>query len=72
MSYQKSSDDWTTARARRARPGVPRRKGAAQLLGAGLTRLSVRYISHKPKQTPLVMRIRDLTATRTRYGYFRI
>jgi putative transposase len=32
----------------------------------------VRYISHKPDQTPLVMRIRDLAATRTRYGYFRI
>jgi len=34
-SWQKSSDAWTTARARRARPGVPRRKRAAQLLGAG-------------------------------------
>jgi putative transposase len=32
----------------------------------------VRYISHKPDQAPLVMRIRDLAATRTRYGYFRI
>jgi len=32
----------------------------------------VRYISRKPDQTPLVMRIRDLAATRTRYGYFRI
>jgi putative transposase len=32
----------------------------------------VRYISHKPDQTPLVMRIRDLAATRTRYGYFQI
>ena len=32
----------------------------------------MRYISHKPDQTPLVMRIHDLAATRTRYGYFRI
>ena len=38
----------------------------------GVQRSSVRYISHKPDQTPLVMRIRDLAATRTRYGYFRI
>ncbi len=35
-------------------------------------RSSVRYISHKPDQTPLVMRTRDLAATRMRYGYFRI
>jgi len=32
----------------------------------------VRYISHKLDQTPLVRRIRDLAATQTRYGYFRI
>ena len=32
----------------------------------------MRCISHKPDQTPLVMRIRDLATTRTRYGYFRI
>ncbi|VVT32290.1 conserved hypothetical protein [Sphingomonas aurantiaca] len=32
----------------------------------------MRYISPKPDQTPLVMRIRDLAATRTRYGYFSI
>lgn len=32
----------------------------------------MRYISHKPDQTSRVMRIRDLAATRTRYGYFRI
>lgn len=38
----------------------------------GVERSSVRYISHKPDQTSLVMRIRDLAATRTRYGYFRI
>ena len=38
----------------------------------GVERSSVRYISHLPDQTPLVMRIRDLAATRTRYGYFRI
>jgi putative transposase len=38
----------------------------------GVERSSVRYISHKPDQTPLVMRIRDLAATRTRFGYFRM
>jgi putative transposase len=38
----------------------------------GIEPSSVRYISHKLDQTPLVMRIRDVTATRTRYGYFRI
>ena len=38
----------------------------------GVERSSVRYISHKPDQTSRVMRIRDLAATRTRYGYFRI
>ena len=32
----------------------------------------MRYVSHRPDQTPLVMRIRDWAATRTRYGYFRI
>ncbi|NLS26370.1 hypothetical protein S2M10_13520 [Sphingomonas sp. S2M10] len=32
----------------------------------------MRYISHRPDQTPLMMRIRDLAAARTRYGYFRI
>ena len=37
----------------------------------GAERSWVRYVSHRPDQTPLVMRIRDLAATRTRYGYFR-
>ena len=37
-----------------------------------MDRSSVRYISHKPDQTPLRLRIRDLAATRMRYGYFRI
>jgi putative transposase len=32
----------------------------------------VRYRSHRPDQAPLLLRIRDLAATRTRYGYFRI
>jgi len=32
----------------------------------------VRYVSHRPDQTPLVRRIRDLAAVRTRYGYYRI
>jgi putative transposase len=38
----------------------------------GAERSSVRYTSHSRDQTLLVMRIRDLAATRTRYGYFRI
>ena len=32
----------------------------------------MRYVSHRPDQAPLILRIRDLAATRTRYGYFRI
>jgi len=32
----------------------------------------VRYVSHKPDQAPLRLRIHDLAATRMRYGYFRI
>ena len=32
----------------------------------------MRYISHGPDQAPLMLRIRDLAATQTRYGYFRI
>ncbi len=32
----------------------------------------MRYVSRQPDQAPLVLRIRDLAATRTRYGYFRI
>ena len=41
-------------------------------LALGVDRSSVRYVSHRPDQTPLVRRIRDLAARRTRYGYFRI
>jgi len=32
----------------------------------------VRYVSHKPDQAPLRLRIHDLAAARMRYGYFRI
>jgi transposase-like protein len=32
----------------------------------------VLYVSHRPDQAPLMLCIRDLAATRTRYGYFRI
>ena len=32
----------------------------------------MRYVSHGLDQTPLLLRIRDLAAARTRYGYFRI
>jgi putative transposase len=48
---------------------VSERRGCSAL---GVERSSVRYISHGPDQAPLVMRIRDLAATRTRYCYFRI
>jgi transposase InsO family protein len=41
-------------------------------LALGVDRSSVRYVSHRPDQAPLMLRIRDLAATRTRYGYFRI
>jgi putative transposase len=68
----KSSDAWAAARTRRARPGVHgiSERRSCSVLGA--ERSSVRYVSHRPDQTPLVMRIRDLAAMRTRYGYFRI
>ncbi len=32
----------------------------------------MRYVSHKPDQAPLRLRIHDLAAARVRYGYFRI
>lgn len=35
-------------------------------------RSSVRYVLHRSDQAALIMRIRDLAATRARYGYFRI
>jgi len=38
----------------------------------GVHRSSVRYVSHRPDQVALMLRIRDLAATPTRYGYFRI
>lgn len=41
-------------------------------LALGIDWSSVRYVSHRPDQTPLVRRIRDLAAVRTRYGYYRI
>ncbi len=41
-------------------------------LALGVDRSSVRYISHKPDQAPLRLRIRDLAAARMRYGYYRI
>jgi putative transposase len=47
--------------------GVSERRSCSAL---GVERSSVRYISHRPDQTPLVTRICDLAATRTRYGYF--
>lgn len=41
-------------------------------LALGVDRSSVRDQSRRPDQAPLLLRIRDLAATRTRYGYFRI
>ena len=38
----------------------------------GVDRSSVRYVSHKPDQAPLRLRIHDLAAARVRYGYYRI
>jgi putative transposase len=43
--------------------GVSERRSCAVL---GAERSSVRYTSHRPDQTPLVMRIRDLAAMRMR------
>ena len=49
--------------------GISERRSCVAL---GVDRSSIRYVSHQPDQTPLMLRIRDLAATRTRYGYFRI
>lgn len=49
--------------------GVSERR---RCLALGVDRPSVSYVSHRPDQGPLMLRIRDLAATRTRYGYFRI
>jgi putative transposase len=48
--------------------GVSERRSCVVL---GVDRSSIRYVSHQLDQTPLMLRIRDLAATRTRYGYFR-
>ena len=71
-TFWQNSDAWATARDRRTRPGahgVSERRGC---LALGVDRSSVWYVSHKPDQAPLRLRIRDLAATRMRYGYFRI
>ena len=49
--------------------GVSKRRGRMVL---GINRSLIRYVSHRPDQTALMLRIRDLAATRTRYGYVRI
>lgn len=41
-------------------------------LTLGIDRSSIRYRSVRSDQTPLRLRIRDLSQTRVRYGYFRI
>lgn len=38
-------------------------------MALGVDRSSVRYTSHGPDQTALMLRIRNFAATRTRYGY---
>lgn len=52
-----------------ARHGVNERRSCTVL---GVDRSSIRYVSDKPDQTPLMLRIGDLAATWTRYDYFRI
>jgi transposase InsO family protein len=49
--------------------GVSERRSCVAL---GVDRSTIRYRSTKPDQAPLRLRIRDLTQTRVRYGYFRI
>ena len=49
--------------------GVSERRSCRAL---SLDRSSVRYVSHKPDQAPLWLRIHDLAAARVRYGYSRI
>lgn len=49
--------------------GVSERRSC---LALGVDRSSVRYVSHRLDQAPLMLRIRDLAASRTRHGYFRI
>jgi len=49
--------------------GVSERRSC---LALGVDRASVRYVSHRPDHAPLPLCIRDLTATRARYGYFGI
>ncbi len=49
--------------------GVSERRSC---LALGVDRSSVRYVSHLPGQSALMLRIRDLAATQTRYGYFMI
>lgn len=41
-------------------------------MALGVDRSSIRYRSVRCDQTPLRLRIRDLSQTRVRYGYFRI
>lgn len=49
--------------------GVSERRSCS---APGVDRSSARYVLHRPDRTPLMLRIRDLAATRRRYGYFRI
>jgi putative transposase len=49
--------------------GLSERRCCAAL---GVDRSSIRYRSVRPDQTPLRLRIRDLSQTRVRFGYFRI
>lgn len=72
MFWQKSSDAWAGCEIVahvQASYGVSERRS---YLALGVDRSSVRYVSHKPDQAPLRLRIHDLAAARVRYGYFRI
>ena len=53
----------------RAAHGLSERRCCAAL---GVDRSSIRYRSVRPDQMPLRLRIRELSQTRVRYGYFRI
>ena len=49
--------------------GISERRGC---LALGVDRSSVRYVSVKPGQAPLQLRIHDLARTQFRYGDYRI
>lgn len=62
MKKSRNTDEQIVFALKQAETGTAGRSCSA----LGVERLSVRYISHTPDQMLLVMRIRDLAATRTR------